>query len=456
MQSIPHVGGIENGLIYPTFPAKPVFKIAKAEQLEGLTLNLPAITNLTNSVSVDSLVDGGKLYYEMGKIDEAEKRIRSALAIQADHEKAKYYLKLIEEKKARPYRSGETLKKLEVIRVSSLQFQNIPLPDVLKQIVEASIQGDPEKLGINILSSVTNDVRVTVTPELKDLKLPDALDAVVAGANQPIHYSLSDAGYIAFHDGTRPIQLFTRAFDVNGKALLEAADRIPRRLAITSKTNATATTNDLIRTYFETNGIELQPPESVFFNEPKEKLIVRATESDLEKVAALLAQLPGKNSGATNAPKDQLITRSYKVDPGTFSAGLKEINLAIATQNTNSVATVIPKGSGNETAALNEIVRKYLTAAGVEIKEPKTAFYNDRNGMLLVRATEKDMEIIDVAIQTLNTPPAQVVIEAKFVEMNAEDSKVTGFDWYLGNKEWLKHVTSGEYQQYYKKQYEKV
>ena len=26
-------------------------------------------------------------------------------------------------------------------------------------------------------------------------------------------------------------------------------------------------------------------------------------------------------------------------------------------------------------------------------------------------------------------------------------------DWYLENKEWLKHVTSGEYQQYYEVQY---
>jgi dTDP-glucose 4,6-dehydratase len=28
-------------------------------------------------------------------------------------------------------------------------------------------------------------------------------------------------------------------------------------------------------------------------------------------------------------------------------------------------------------------------------------------------------------------------------------------DWYLGNEEWLQHVTSGTYQQYYLQQYEK-
>jgi dTDP-glucose 4,6-dehydratase len=28
-------------------------------------------------------------------------------------------------------------------------------------------------------------------------------------------------------------------------------------------------------------------------------------------------------------------------------------------------------------------------------------------------------------------------------------------DWYLDNKEWLQHVTSGAYQEYYQKQYNK-
>ena len=29
-------------------------------------------------------------------------------------------------------------------------------------------------------------------------------------------------------------------------------------------------------------------------------------------------------------------------------------------------------------------------------------------------------------------------------------------DWYLNNREWLMHVTSGDYQSYYEKQYNKV
>jgi general secretion pathway protein D len=63
----------------------------------------------------------------------------------------------------------------------------------------------------------------------------------------------------------------------------------------------------------------------------------------------------------------------------------------------------------------------------------KAVFFNDRQGMLLVRATMQDLDMIEVAIQVLNIVPPQVNIKAKFVEISQSDSKAFGFDWYLGN-----------------------
>jgi len=63
----------------------------------------------------------------------------------------------------------------------------------------------------------------------------------------------------------------------------------------------------------------------------------------------------------------------------------------------------------------------------------KAVFYNDRSGLLMVRATMEDLDIIDAAIQVLNKTPDMVTIEAKFIEIGQEDSKALGFDWYLGN-----------------------
>ena len=64
---------------------------------------------------------------------------------------------------------------------------------------------------------------------------------------------------------------------------------------------------------------------------------------------------------------------------------------------------------------------------------PKNVFWNERTGMLMVRATLQDLDIIEQAIQVLNMSPPQVMIEAKFAEINQSDIKALGFDWWVGN-----------------------
>jgi general secretion pathway protein D len=79
------------------------------------------------------------------------------------------------------------------------------------------------------------------------------------------------------------------------------------------------------------------------------------------------------------------------------------------------------------------MVRAYFTAAGVDLLPPKNVFFNDRLGILLVRATTADLEIIQQAIEMLNQTPPQIMIEAKFVDLTQEDEKGLGFQWFLGN-----------------------
>jgi type II secretory pathway component GspD/PulD (secretin) len=71
---------------------------------------------------------------------------------------------------------------------------------------------------------------------------------------------------------------------------------------------------------------------------------------------------------------------------------------------------------------------------GVNLLQPagKAVFFNDRAGILLVRATEQDLDIIDKAIQILNQAPPQVHIKARFIEVSQTDDKSIGFDWYMG------------------------
>lgn len=121
-----------------------------------------------------------------------------------------------------------------------------------------------------------------------------------------------------------------------------------------------------------------------------------------------------------------LFTRTYRLDANTVAQSLE---------------TLLGKPYKDLTPV--EAVRRVFDAMGVRFgdgvqaggDEPgatRALFYNDRTGILLVRATAQDLETIESVIQLLNASPPQVLIEVKFVEVTQEDSKALGFDWYLG------------------------
>ena len=70
---------------------------------------------------------------------------------------------------------------------------------------------------------------------------------------------------------------------------------------------------------------------------------------------------------------------------------------------------------------------------GGQQTDGKAVFFNDRSGMLFVRATLTDLDIIEEAIAALNEAPPQLTITAKFAEFTQDDSRALGFDWILGN-----------------------
>ena len=79
------------------------------------------------------------------------------------------------------------------------------------------------------------------------------------------------------------------------------------------------------------------------------------------------------------------------------------------------------------------MVRAYFLAAGVNLDPPKSVFFNERLGQLMVRATLQDLDTIEQAVQVLNMTPPQVSIEAKIAEVTQDDNRALGFDWLLGN-----------------------
>jgi len=78
-------------------------------------------------------------------------------------------------------------------------------------------------------------------------------------------------------------------------------------------------------------------------------------------------------------------------------------------------------------------VRLFFQQMGVDLTPPKNIFFNDREGSLLIHASLADLDIIEQAVQVLNTAAPQINIKAKFIEITQNDAKALGFDYYLGN-----------------------
>ena len=81
-------------------------------------------------------------------------------------------------------------------------------------------------------------------------------------------------------------------------------------------------------------------------------------------------------------------------------------------------------------------MRERFRSAGVDINRPGvTTFLNgrERNGILLVFATKKDLDTIESLLAVINTPPPQVNIKMKWVEFTQNDIRGLGLNSFLGN-----------------------
>jgi len=110
-----------------------------------------------------------------------------------------------------------------------------------------------------------------------------------------------------------------------------------------------------------------------------------------------------------------LETRTFRVDPNRFLENLRK------------------QMAGDVSTNVVESVRRFFEGAGVNVFPPNTIYYDDRTGLLMVRATAKELDIVQNALGLLNYSPRQVTIEAKFVEVGHEDARKLGLDSLFDN-----------------------
>jgi len=470
-------------------------------------------------VNAATLVQDGKMYYEMGKFSEAEVKLHEALKLDADNRTASYYLNLIQQDKIHrdsiahttdtqsrmetvektwilpkstanvpqynPYATNTLIftgpgRQAIVAKLDRIRMQNfttgdggMPLSEVLKLLSEQCRLGDPERKGVNFLINNNPDLsgpelgRVGATgaglgiggagggggglggfpagagaiqtpamavdpvtgmplpgaapaggeqldvgsflikiPSLTDVRLADVLDAIVLVAEHPIKYSIQDYAVVFSSKRAETPELFMRTFRVDPNTFYSGLENVSAQsFGSIQQSGSSGSGGGGGGSQSQNNGAVVG--------------VVNAFSG-----AGTLRSTGGSGGGGGGGGgqgSGSLFSNGAGGGGGGGGGGQNEGGLAYITSQTSTVKP-------------SDLARQFFTYLGVNLLFPagKSVFFNDRLGVLFVKATESDLDTIERALQVLNQVPPQVHIKARFIEVDQTDDNELGFDWYLG------------------------
>lgn len=148
------------------------------------------------------------------------------------------------------------------------------------------------------------------------------------------------------------------------------------------------------------------------------------------------ASRPTETTSRTTAVPE-LVTRTYKVDPYSILNGLDSFLLQNGRPSLKS-----GKDRNEIMRDIQPSLRLFFETLGVspfatgltsDQSQTPAIFFNDRTGIVFVRATLKDHQIIESALHALNSAPTQVTLEARILELPNPDLPKLGLDWLSSN-----------------------
>ncbi len=441
---------------------------------------------IASKIKNSTLVQDGKLLYELGKWDEAEAKFRVVLAEEADNTAAIYYIKLVQDARygasdsareltarkrivevedvwrlpvkrdllptPNPYLQVQQVhtgvgraaivSKLDLIRLSEVKYDGLELAEVIRNLSEVTRKSDPDKVGINFMiigeaasaggatgavdpttglpiaaapadAVDISTVRVKINPPMNNLRLADVLDAIVKTADRPIKYSIEDYCIVFSARAAETPALFNRTFKVDPNTFFQGLQSVSSMSFGSSSSGGSGGGGG-----------------------------GRGGGGGGGNRGGGGGNSGGQNGGGQNG--------------GSETASLARVSVAGGGSGGQNGGGGGSSGGGiafvtrtNSTSEAQSAVREFFTAAGVDFgataggpggarqgqapSNGKALFFNDRKGILFVRATLQDLDIIEAAIQMLNVTPPQVHIQSKIAEVTQDDRNSLGFNWFLGN-----------------------
>lgn len=291
--------------------------------------------------------------------------------------------------------------KLDEIILPEIRFDSVTLPEVLKWLDVNVKKLDPEKKGLNFLiNNVVSDY-VSLNDAKAGKPAAPVLDAkgnpIASPAAKPPRPDLENA----LIKVTGPVKDLT---------LRQALDVICNAATVKMPDGRIAGLKFTVEEYAIVFSPKL-PEQAAMFSRVF-KVDPETFLKGLRTVAFDENQLkPGTRAALDQALREKAWTNA--------PAGIKQLTTG-GPSLTNGVFSAV---NTNLTAELNHLVRLYFTDAGVANLAATDAgpdatqvFFNDRNGLLLVRASLQDLDIIQQAVELLNAKPQRVKFDVTAFE----------------------------------------
>jgi type II secretory pathway component GspD/PulD (secretin)/tetratricopeptide (TPR) repeat protein len=455
---------------------------------EDVERMVPAV--VANKSKAAQLVQDGKLLYEMGKLDEAETKLKLARKEDPENDGAYYYLNLVSEARyhtainERDLASRDKLgndiekkwaidtrrdslpqpnpwartnliftgrgrqlivSKLDRIRLAEVKaMDNLPLSEVVKMLDDLARKSDPEERGINFIIAPyadaaaagptgpaatdpatglpmsaqgaepvdMNSIGVRFTPALHDIRLADFLEIIVKVADKPIKYSIEDYAVVFSPKGRETTPLYFRTIKVDPNTFVQGM-----------------------------MGVSALDWGTMLMSMAGSSSSGGSGGGGGGGGGMMGGGMGGMGGGMGGGGGGGLAPVARVSIAGSSMMGGMGGGMGGGAMGGAGGAGGVGGGGGgvqfvtrtNSTAFVQAGVRNYFTLLGVDLAPPKSVFFNDRDGTLLIYASLSDLDIIERAIQVLNLAPPMVNVKSKFVEVTQNDTRGFGFEWYLGN-----------------------
>lgn len=282
--------------------------------------------------------------------------------------------------------------KLSEITLDNVSYDSLPLGEIVRQLIEESRHRDTEKVGINFLvvngppppgpidpqtglpmtppePVDLNATTIRIDPPLRNVRLIDALDAIVKVADRPIQYAIEDYGVVfslaPYGGGTEPLatETFQAQADIFFKGIESAFGiPVPGPLMVVRDNTPSSTVLKLW-------ALKAKQAEDEFkrIKELAERKLVSAAELDQAKYAAETARLE-----LAAKEEEMQSTKQMGVPP-------REVQ--------------------------QQIFRELLAQLGIRLDPPKSIFFNDLTGIVMVRVGVHEMDAVRAVIETLGGTP---------------------------------------------------